>query len=183
MKMCYKMDGQTDETQEAKIKWFEERVTNHLHIAYIVDQSLKLFGKQCNSFPALINNTNFIFYFPWPNEGLYEVAERFIGNVEPLPEGADKKIARVCTDFYDKCLTSKALHIKQTQNRNCDLLPSLYTQFMLTYKEILSTKRAEIGALIDKYRNGIVKLEHANEEVKTMAAKSEEKNAFIAVQK
>jgi hypothetical protein len=26
MKMCYKMDGQTDETQEAKFKWFEGRV-------------------------------------------------------------------------------------------------------------------------------------------------------------
>ena len=110
--MCYKMDGQTDETQEAKFKWFEGRVQNHLHIGYIVDQSLKAFSKQCNSFPALINNTNFIFYFPWPNEGLYEVANRFIGNVTPLPEGAEEKIARVCTDFYDYTLTAKALNIK-----------------------------------------------------------------------
>jgi dynein heavy chain len=54
---------------------------------------------------------------------------------------------------------------------------------MLTYKEILGNKRKEVGALIEKYRNGIVKLDEANETVKLMAAKSEKNNEEIAIQK
>jgi len=47
--------------------------------------------------------------------------------VKDLPVNNDKAIARVCTEFYDQTMTKLALKIKQTQNRNCDLLPSLYT--------------------------------------------------------
>lgn len=85
MKAVYKSDNQTDPQAEAKTKWFENRVQEHLHIAYIVSQQLVTFSEHCRSYPALINNASFIFYFPWPNEGLYEVACRFIINVDPLP--------------------------------------------------------------------------------------------------
>ena len=54
---------------------------------------------------------------------------------------------------------------------------------MITFKEILASKRVEVGGLIEKYKNGIVKLDEANEEVRRMAAKSEENNAEIAIQK
>ena len=120
----------------------------------------------CRSFPALINNAAFIFYNPWPNEGLYEVAFRFMSEVKPLPENFDKVIAQVCTDFYDKTMTHLAIKIKLTMGRPCDLLPSHYTSFLETYKILLDLKRKEIGAKIEKYRNGILKLEDANDTVK-----------------
>ena len=122
-----------------------------------------IFSEHCRSYPALINNASFIFYFPWPNEGLYEVADRFIRKVEDLPPRNDKAITAVCTEFYDKTVTAKALHIKQVLGRSCDLLPSLYTSFLENYKQLLSDKRSEIGAKIEKYRNGIIKLDYANE--------------------
>lgn len=81
MKAVYKSDGQTDQSYDAKTKWFENRVVEHLHIAFIVSQELKAFSESCRSYPALINSASFIFYFPWPNEGLYEVATRFIESV------------------------------------------------------------------------------------------------------
>jgi dynein heavy chain len=80
-------------------------------------------------------------------------------------------------------MTKLALKIKQTQNRNCDLLPSLYTQFLSTYKTLLDEKRKFIGANIEKYRNGILKLDDANATVKSMSAESEKSNDKIQAAK
>ena len=136
-KMAYKMAGNTEEIPEKMNEFFYRRVQDNLHLAYIVSSTLQEFSVACRSFPALINNAAFIFYNPWPNEGLYEVAYRFLCEVQPLPEGAEKAIARVCTEFYDQTMTTLALKIKTTMGRPCDLLPSHYTAFLETYKVIL----------------------------------------------
>jgi len=165
-KMAYKMAGNTEEIPEKMNEFFFRRVQDNLHLVYIVSSTLKSFSVACRSFPALINNASFIFYNPWPNEGLYEVAYRFMKEVKPLPDKADQAIAYVCTEFYDNTMTTLALRIKTTIGRPCDLLPSHYTSFLETYKLILDLKRKEIGAKIEKYRNGILKLEDANDTVK-----------------
>lgn len=59
------------------------------------------------------------------------------------------------------------------------MLPSHYTSFLETYKLLLDLKRKEIGAKIEKYRNGILKLEDANNTVKEMSAESEKSNEKI----
>ena len=59
------------------------------------------------------------------------------------------------------------------------MLPSLYTAFLSTYKTLLEQKRKDIGANIEKYRNGILKLEDANATVKSMSAESEKSNDKI----
>jgi len=182
-KMAYKMAGNTEEIPEKMNEFFYRRVQDNLHLVYIVSSTLESFSVACRSFPALINNAAFIFYNPWPNEGLYEVAYRFMSDVNPLPDGAQKAISRVCTEFYDKTMTTLALRIKTTLGRPCDLLPSHYTSFLETYKVILDQKRKDIGSKIEKYKNGILKLEDANETVKQMSAESEKSNEKIQAAK
>jgi dynein heavy chain len=101
MKMAYKLAGNTEEIPEKMNDFFYGRVQDNLHLAYIASSTLKQFSTNCRSFPALINNASFIFYNPWPNEGLYEVATRFMKEVKDLPANNDIAISRVCTEFYD----------------------------------------------------------------------------------
>lgn len=89
MKSAYKLAGNTEEIPDLMNKFFYDRVINNVHLAYIVSSDLKIFSDQCRSFPALINNASFIFYFAWPAEGLYEVSKVFMTNIEPLAEGMD----------------------------------------------------------------------------------------------
>jgi hypothetical protein len=62
-------------------------------------------------------------------------------------------------------------------------LPSLYTAFLITYKNLLEQKRKELGANIEKYKNGILKLNDANEQVTIMSKQSEKSNEEVSVKK
>jgi len=183
MKSEYKRAGHTEELPALMNKFFFDRIIDNLHLAYIVSSTLKQFSVACKSFPALINNASFIFYNPWPMEGLYEVGIRFMKEVDPLPEGNQEAITQVCAKFYDQTMTESALKIKTTQGRACDLLPSLYTAFLQTYKNLLDSKRKEIGASIEKYKNGILKLNDANEQVAIMSKQSEKSNEEVSIKK
>lgn len=127
MKSAYKLAGNTEEIPDLMNAFFYDRVINNLHLAYIVSSDLKMFSEQCKAFPALINNASFIYYFPWPAEGLYEVAKVFLGKIEELPAGMDVAISETARDFYCDTMTKKAIMIKKSLNRDCPLLPSLYT--------------------------------------------------------
>lgn len=183
MKSSYKLAGNTEEIPDVMNAFFYNRVVNNLHLAYVVSSDLKVFSDQCKAFPALINNASFIFYFPWPSEGLYEVAKVFMKNIEPLPEGMDVAISKTATDFYCDTMTKKSILIKKSLNRDCQLLPSLYTQFLASYKLILDSKREEIGKNIDKYKAGITKLEMASAQVDEMGKESETQNIEISAAK
>jgi len=127
MKSAYKLAGNTEEIPDLMNAFFYDRVINNLHLAYIVSSDLKVFSEQCKAFPALINNASFIYYFPWPAEGLYEVAKVFMSKIEDLPTGMDVAISETARDFYCDTMTKKAILIKKSLNRDCPLLPSLYT--------------------------------------------------------
>ena len=80
-------------------------------------------------------------------------------------------------------MTKMSIRIKKSLNRECPLLPSLYTQFLSTYKLILDTKREDIGKNIEKYRAGILKLEDDSAQVDSMGKESEIQNAEISAAK
>jgi dynein heavy chain len=114
MKSEYKRAGGTEDIPALMNQFFFNRIIDNLHLAYIVSSTLKDFSVACKSFPALINNASFIFYNPWPMEGLYEVGVRFMNDVTPLPEGNHEAITQVCAKFYDQTMTQSALKIKTT---------------------------------------------------------------------
>lgn len=114
MKSEYKRAGGTEDIPGIMNQFFFNRIIDNLHLAYIVSSTLKEFSVACKSFPALINNASFIFYNPWPMEGLYEVGVRFMNDVTPLPDGNHEAITQVCAKFYDQTMTQSALKIKTT---------------------------------------------------------------------
>ena len=72
-----KAAGQFD-TKENCWSFFVNRCRNHLHLVLAMSPSGETLRRRCRNFPGLVSNTVIDWFFPWPEEALYKVAEYFL---------------------------------------------------------------------------------------------------------
>lgn len=113
----------------------------------------------CRMYPGLVNNTTMIWYMPWPQEALIEVANRYLEvlKLEPdLQESIATFFGHAHTRVLD--LSNKMwLELKRLYY----VTPTNYIELVMGYNDLLKDKHDELGGIVQKLSLGLQKLDDA----------------------
>lgn len=66
------------------IDFFFTRIQNNFHLMICMSKTGDSLRNYCRMYPGLVNNTTIIWYLPWPEEALIEVAKKYLSEIEIL---------------------------------------------------------------------------------------------------
>ena len=72
------------DTKEAMYDYFIGKVKKNLHVCLCFSPVGENFRRRASRFPSLINCTVIDWFQPWPEQALYDVAKRFLGEISDL---------------------------------------------------------------------------------------------------
>lgn len=169
------------ESPEIINEFFFNNIKDNLHLSICMSPIGETFRNYCRMYPALINNTTIDWFMRWPDDALFEVAERFIGKMELGSAEIEAGLAKLCSIAHSST-TIQAEVMRQELKRIFYVTPTNYVELLKGYGEILRTKRAEVDAQRNKLRNGLSKLDDARAQVEAMSAEAEITRAEVSRQ-
>lgn len=78
----YKRNGNTIETPDLMNEYFYNNIKDNLHLSLCMSPIGEAFRNYCRMYPALINNTAIDWFMKWPEDALFEVAQKFISMMD-----------------------------------------------------------------------------------------------------
>ena len=167
------------ETQDALYAFFLERVRTNLHIVLCLSPIGELFRARCRMFPGLVNCTTIDWFVDWPDDALFEVAQK---ELEEENLGSDEIKDNVCKTFVtahqSTSETSKKM-LAQNKRHNY-VTPTNYLEFVNGYRALLKEKRSEIGDKAKKLTGGLQKLDETGVQVGEMQQVCIDKKKVVA---
>lgn len=157
-----KQAGIIDANKENCWKFFIEQVRKYLHVVLCfspVGDNLRIYSRK---FPALINCTVIDWFFPWPEEALLQVANRFLTD-ENLGEHHDSIVKFMA--YAHEAVNRISEKYRIEERRYTYTTPKSYLELIKLYKTMLAKKREEINKNIKRLQSGIEKLKATNEDV------------------
>lgn len=146
------------ETDEVVYEYFVQQIQTYLHVVFCMSQNgpnLRNLGRQ---YPGIINNTTCIWFDDWPTEALYEVAHKYLHEIE----FDNTEVIEPMADFFG-LVHSKVIEyahqMKDELKRTYFVTPKNYIDFVKAFQELLDEKRTETRNLIEKYTVGLDKLD------------------------
>ena len=88
---------------EMLLEEFFTRVQNNFHIMFLMSKTGDNLRNYCRMYPGLVNNTTMIWFMPWPNEALVEVANKSLMKL-PFDEDTRKSVAAFFGNAHTKVL-------------------------------------------------------------------------------
>ena len=156
------------DTQENLTKFFFDRVRSMLHVVLCMSPVGDLLSSRARKFPGLINCTTVDWFLAWPEQGLLDVATKFISNFPMETTQESKKGLMGHMAKVHSLVTQATLDYFSSYRRNVYVTPKSYLSFLKTYTIVYKDQFDGIKALADKINNGLVKLEEAATDVEKM---------------
>lgn len=97
----------------------------------------------CRMYPGLVNNTTMIWFMPWPQEALFEVANRYLETLN-LDVDLQKNIADFFSGAHTKVL-ELANRLWKELKRLYYVTPTNYIELVKGYNDLLKEKNQQIG--------------------------------------
>lgn len=142
-KRAFKRDGFTSDLPDMVKEYFFNKVKDNLHLSICMSPIGQAFRDYCRMYPALINNTTINWFMRWPEDALTEVAQKFIGEIDILQDQR-KGLAKLCCYAHSTVIDNATLMLKELK-RIFYVTPTNYIELLKGYKQILGSKRKEVG--------------------------------------
>jgi len=151
------------QTREAIYAYFVQLCRERMHIVLAFSPVGDSFRNRCRQFPSIINCATIDWYNSWPEDALYSVAHR------KFEEKADDLEIRDDLDVLSKA--SVQLHMStQVESavfynelrRNNYVTPTSYLALVKVFLSELKNQRDKIPVQIQKYKNGLQRLDATN---------------------
>ena len=148
---------------------FIEHVKENLHLVLAMSPIGDAFRNRLRMFPSLINCCTIDWFQAWPNDALEMVASKFLEEID-MEKNMRHQCVSMCQHFHQSVLhlSNKYYAILQRMNYTT---PTSYLELILTFKELLGSKQAEILSRKLRYTTGLEKLEFAASQVSVMQKK------------
>ncbi|KAL0211729.1 hypothetical protein RCL1_005355 [Eukaryota sp. TZLM3-RCL] len=168
-------------TNDEVWQFFLHRVKKNLHVVLCFSPVGDKFRSRARKFPGLVSGCTIDYFFPWPEEALIEVAQKFTSSFEIDGSDAVKSslvhymahlhtnVGQVCEEYFSRF------------RRRVYITPKSFLSFMSSYKLVYQRKRAEIGVLAERLNSGLAKLHQASEDVALMKVELADKKVKLAV--
>lgn len=128
-------------------------------MAIVMSPLGNLFTTRLRMFPSLINCSTIDWFTEWPEEALINVGKgQLVDDEQEL--GLEGKIPQLVEMFKNihKSVEKNSVNYKQELSRYNYVTPTSYLELLTMYKQILGSKRKEVGYQTNRLRSGLDKL-------------------------
>ncbi|NXP52612.1 DYH17 protein, partial [Heliornis fulica] len=133
-------------------------------------------------FPALVNCMAIDWFQEWPEDALVSVSSRFLEETQDIEPEVKVSISRFMSHVH--------LSVKEMSNtylaveRRCNYTtPKTFLEQINLYQNLLSKKRSELMAKIERLEKGLAKLQSTSSQVDELKAKLAEQDAELKQKK
>uniref|UniRef100_A0A5K3FBS4 AAA domain-containing protein n=1 Tax=Mesocestoides corti TaxID=53468 RepID=A0A5K3FBS4_MESCO len=158
-------------SNESVWRYFAQKASRNLHVALSMSPVGDTLRRRCQNFPGLVTNTTIDWFFPWPQQALYEVAKTLLLSHD----------LNILSDYYDAIIDHMVhVHLSvegytqefvEKWRRINFVTPKHFLDYLTNYRRLLSEKTASKDALCERYVKGVEKLENAATQIKELNEK------------
>ena len=152
------------DTAENCWDFFIDKVRRNLHVILCFSPVGDKFRIRARQFPALVNNTVFDWFHPWPQEALRSVAVRFLSEIPDVEDDTRENLADYCALVQTK-VAEYSERFATEMRRYAHTTPKSYLEFIDLYKKMLGDKRTELDNSRKRLQDGVAKIKDAQAQV------------------
>ena len=149
--------------KENNWKFFIDRVRKNLHMALCFSPVGDSFRNRARKFPALITCTVIDWFHPWPKDALTSVADKFLQDIEMEDDVRASVIKFLPQSFED--VQKQCEDVLKFDRRFIYTTPKSFLELIKLFKGMLGQKKGFLESSLDKYENGVVKINTTSENV------------------
>ncbi|CUG85918.1 dynein heavy chain, putative [Bodo saltans] len=154
------------DSAESFLQLFVERCKKYLHIVLCFSPVGKTLRDRLRKFPSLVNCTTIDWFREWPEEGLRNVATRFLDDLDLTP---DLRVSiRECFVKYHTQVRELGVQYLEEARQNTYVTPTSYLELLGTFSALLEKKRNELTKMRQRYDGGLDQLRKTEESVEVM---------------
>ncbi|MBN3282111.1 DYH17 protein, partial [Polyodon spathula] len=158
------------DTRENCWKFFIDKVRRQLKVVLCFSPVGSTLRVRARKFPAVVNCTAIDWFHEWPEEALVSVSARFLQDSEGiLPEV--RTSLSLFMAYVHKTVNEMSKTYLTSERRYNYTTPKTFLEQIKLYQNLLSTKRKELIAKMDRLENGLTKLENTSAQVYDLKAK------------
>ena len=154
------------ESAESFQALFVERCKKYLHICLCFSPVGKTLRDRLRKFPSLVNCTTIDWFREWPEEGLRNVATRFLEELDLTDELRSN--IRDCFVMFQTQVRTLGVSYLEEARQYTYVTPTSYLELLSTFANLLQKKRDDLTSSRLRYDNGLEQLRKTEEQVELM---------------
>ncbi|XP_055509862.1 dynein axonemal heavy chain 17-like [Leucoraja erinacea] len=158
------------DTKENCWKFFIERVRRQLKVVLCFSPVGSILRVRARKFPALVNCTSIDWFHEWPEDALMSVSRRFLASTEGIEDDVKHSISQFMAFVHGSVQEISAIYLA-TERRYNYTTPKTFLEQIKLYQNLLSSKRKDLIAKMDRLENGLAKLESTASQVDDLKSK------------
>ncbi|XP_021270931.1 dynein heavy chain 17, axonemal [Numida meleagris] len=150
-------------------KFFIEKVRRQLKVILCFSPVGSTLRVRARRFPAIVNCTAIDWFHEWPEDALVSVSSRFLeetGDIEP----EDKVSISQFMSYVHMSVKEMSQTYLAMERRYNYTTPKTFLEQIKLYQTLLSKKRSELTAKIERLENGLTKLQSTASQVDDLKA-------------
>jgi dynein heavy chain len=163
--------------------FFVDKVRRNLHIALCFSPVGDAFRIRARMFPGLINCTTIDWFHPWPEDALIGVANRFLNELEELPNDELRQKIAEHMAFIHLSIAEANVQFRAQMRRNNYTTPTSFLELIKFYKGLLQKKTSTINEQIERLSNGLNIMNQTTDKVSDLQKLLEVKMVEVEVEK
>lgn len=158
------------DTRENCWKFFIDRVRKQLKFVLCFSPVGSTLRIRSRKFPGIINCTQINWFHEWPQEALVSVSQRFLQELDVLPEELRESSARFMAYAHTSVNTTSKVYL-QNERRFNYTTPKSYLEQINLYAKLLRMKSQELSSKVARLENGLDKLKTTSFQVEELKKK------------
>lgn len=158
-------------------------VRRNLHMCLCMSPVGDTLRVRARNFPALINCTAIDYFFEWPEDALIGVANKFLAEVEVLPDEELRQKLSEHMAFCHMAIDNANKEFKLQQRRNNYTTPTSFLELIKFYIKLLNEKVGAIDESIGRLTNGLNIMKETNERVASLQKLLEVKMVEVEIER
>ncbi|XP_036920260.1 dynein heavy chain 17, axonemal [Sturnira hondurensis] len=169
MRPQVKSQGVVD-TREVCWKFFIEKVRRQLKVILCFSPVGSVLRVRARKFPAVVNCTAIDWFHEWPQDALVSVSARFLEETEGIQPEVKGSISLFMAYVHTTVNEMSKVYLA-TERRYNYTTPKTFLEQIKLYQNLLTRKRMELVAKIERLENGLMKLQSTASQVDDLKAK------------
>ncbi|XP_006886407.1 PREDICTED: dynein heavy chain 17, axonemal [Elephantulus edwardii] len=157
------------DTREICWKFFIDKVRKQLKVILCFSPVGSVLRVRARKFPAVVNCTAIDWFHEWPEDALVSVSARFLEETEGIPTEVKNSISLFMAYVHTTVNDMSKVYLA-TERRYNYTTPKTFLEQIKLYQSLLSKKRMELVAKIERLENGLMKLQSTASQVDDLKA-------------
>ncbi|XP_069511343.1 dynein axonemal heavy chain 17 [Ambystoma mexicanum] len=158
------------DTRENCWKHFIDKVRKELKIILCFSPVGATLRVRARKFPAVVNCTAINWFHEWPEEALVSVSRRFLEELEEIEPEVKGSISLFMSYVHKTANEMSKVYLASERRYNYTT-PKTFLEQIKLYQNLLSKKKKELIAKMERLENGLAKLQDTSSQVDDLKAK------------